>query len=183
MYLDAIYLANPEAGTFVVAKKENMIQYAEGERRNLEKLLPFDEVFFCTVCAAAASSNFWPRFCGVLGGVLVAFFFGVWAGFMLRVSLISSGIEPKKFDTYPTFGTRSEKIRRHKMSDPTRPDPFGSGSIRVPLWVEYPIPHPNFYLPKNLKGQFCSFVSNKKIFANAAGQKWVTNAIMAIPKN
>ena len=75
------------------------------------------------------------RFGGVLGDVL--------AGFMLRVSLISSGIDPKKSDVYPTFGTRSEKIRRHKMSDPTRPDPFGSGSIRVPVRVEYPIPHPS----------------------------------------
>ena len=32
------------------------------------------------------------------------------------------------------------------MSDPTRPDPFGSGSIRVPVRVGYPIPHPSTYL-------------------------------------
>ena len=65
---------------------------------------------------------------------------------MLRVSTIISGIDPKKSDVYPTFGTRSDKIRRHKISDPTRPDPFGSGSIRVPVRVEYPIPHPSTYL-------------------------------------
>ena len=55
---------------------------------------------------------------------------------------------------YRTEKTRSlraiqyppEKTRRHKMADPTRPNPFGSGLGRVPVRVGYPIPHPSTYV-------------------------------------